>query len=99
VAKEVDRRHAVMRDLVNVKGELGLYMLALTFGVVHLATVFRAQPGELHGNGEIGRFGVADGVAHVVRQRTHGEGEFIGVVRIAKEIHHKVARAHVVGQV
>jgi hypothetical protein len=34
-----------------------------------------------------------------VRQRTHGEGEFIGVVRIAKEIHHKVARAHVVGQV
>jgi len=88
-----------MRNLVDVKGEFGLYMLALTLGVAHLRTVFRTQRGELHGNGEIGRFGVADGVAHVMRQRAHGEGELIGVVRIAKEAHHEVARAHVVGQV
>ena len=99
MAKEEDRGHAVMRDLVNVKGELGLHVLVLALGVAHVAAVFGTQTGELHGDGEICGFGVTDGVADVVRQRAHGERELIGVMRIAKEIHHKIARAHVVGQV
>ena len=42
---------------------------------------------------------MADGVADVVRERADGEGQLVGVVRIAEEVDDEVAGADVVGEV
>ena len=54
---------------------------------------------KLDGDGEIGGFGVTDRVANVMRKRANGEGEFVGVLRIAEKIDNEIAGADVVGQV
>ena len=38
-------------------------------------------------------------ISDVMRQRADGECQLVGVLRVAKQRHHKVAAAHVVGQV
>ena len=100
VAQEAERRDAMMRDFVDVEGEFGLNMLMLAFGIVHRRShISRASFGKFDGDGEVGGLGVADGVADVVGERADGEGEFVGVVGIAKEIDDEVAGADVVGEV
>jgi hypothetical protein len=42
---------------------------------------------------------VADGVADVVREGADGEGEFVGCVGVAEEVHDEVSGADVVGEV
>lgn len=99
VAKVLYRCEAMMRDFVDVEGELGLDVLVCAFGVVDSVAVFRAEPGELDRDGLVGGTGVADVVADVVGEGTDSEGEFIGILRIAEEVNDEVAAADVVGEV
>ncbi len=99
VAEVADRRNAVMRNLVDVEGELGLNMLALSLGVVHLGAVFCAEAGKLDRHGKVDGRGVTNRVADVVGERAGGEGEFIGVSGIAEEADDEVPGTDVVSQV
>ena len=95
----MDRGHAVMRNFVDVKRELRLHMLAPAFCVVDLRAKLGEQLGELDWNREVDRLQVSYRVADVVRKRAHRKGQLIGILRIAEEVHDKVARAHIVRQV
>jgi len=64
----------MMRDLVDVEGEFGLDVLVLPFRVTYRRAVFGAEFGELNGNGNVGGFGMPDGVADVMRERADREG-------------------------
>jgi len=92
-------RHAVMRDLVDVKGEFGPHMLVFAFGVADHRSVFRTQFWEFYRYGAVGGFGVSYRIGNVMRERTDGEGKLVRVARIAKQVEHKVAGANVVGEV
>ena len=74
MAEVVDGGEALVDDFVDVEGELGLDVLVFAFGVVDVGAVFGGELGELDGDGEIGGFGVTDGVADVVRESADGEG-------------------------
>ena len=99
MAQVVDRGHSVMGDLIDVEGEFRLYMLAPALGVGHHRAVFHAKHGKLDGNGEVDGFSMAHRVADVMRKRAHGEGQLIGILGIAQQVHDEVAGAHVVGEV
>ena len=99
VAQVVDGREAVMSDLVDVEGELGLDVLVLALGITDGVAVFHAELGELDGDGAVGGLRMPDGVADVVRQGADGEGELVGVAGVAEEVDHKVAGPHVVSEV
>ena len=74
-------------------------MLMLAFRVAHHWAIAAAKLGKFHRYREIRGLGMADRIADVVGERAHGEGQLIGVVRIAEEAHDKIAGADVVGQV
>ena len=99
MAQVVDRRQAVVGNLVDVEGELSLDMLVFAFGIVHHRPVARAQFWKLHGYREIRRLGVTDGIADVVRKRAHRKRQFVRVAGVAKQVDDKVAGAHIVRQV
>ena len=95
----VDRRHAVMRNFVDVKRKFRLHMLPLALGVIHYRTISRAKFGKFDGNREVDRLRMSNRVANVVRKRPHREGEFIRISRIAQQVHDEIPGAHVVGKV
>ena len=99
MAKVVNGREAVMRNLVDVEGELGLDVGMLPFAEGDDRAIFRGQLGKLDRHGAIGGLGVADVVADVMGKRPNGKGKLVGVLGIAEEIDDEVAGADVVGQV
>ena len=84
VAQIVHRRKAMMRNLVDVKGELRLHMLVLAVRVVHALALTLAQFWKLDRYSKVRRFGMSDGVADVMGQSTHSEGQFVRVTSIAE---------------
>ena len=99
VARIAERSHAVMCDLIDIERKLGPHVLVFALSIVHARPVARRELGELDRDGAVGGLRVAERIPDVVRQRAHGEGQFIGVVRVAKQRDHKITRAHVMGQV
>jgi hypothetical protein len=99
VTEVADGGEAMVGDFVDVEGELGLHVLVFAFSVGDAVTVLAAKLGELDGDGEVGGFGVADGVADVVGEGADGEGELVGIAGVAKEVHHKITGPDVVGEV
>src|SRR6266568_6122543 len=74
MAKVTDRRYAVMRDFVDVEGELCSNVLVLPLGVVDDGAILRAKLGKLDGNSKVGRFRVAHRVSDVVGECANSEG-------------------------
>jgi len=99
VAQELERREAVVGDLVNVEGEFGLNVLMTPLGVVDDAAVFAGKGGEFNGDGEVCGLGVADGVADVVREGANGEGEFVWIFGEAEEVDDEISRTDVMGEI
>ena len=87
------------RQLVDVKGELGLNVGVRVFRVVDVGPISFFELGKFDGYGEIDGGTVADDVTDVVRERADGEGELVGGVGIAEEADDEVSRADVVGEV
>ena len=99
VAKVVNRREPVVRNLVDVEGELRLHVGMCILAVGNHRAIFRGQFGKLDGHRVVGSDGVSYVVADVMGQSPNGEGELVSILGIAKEVNDKVAGAHVVGQV
>ena len=90
---------AVLADFVDVEGELSTDMLVRAFRVVDVAAVLQGELGELLGYGEVDRVGMADGIAQIVGEGADGEGDIVGIFRVAKERADEVAGADVVEEV
>ena len=90
---------AVLAELVDVEGEFDADVLVFALGIVDRWAVFLRELGKLDGNGAVGGIGVSDVVADVVRERSDGEGEFVGVMSVAKKAGDEVSRADIVGEV
>ena len=75
---------AVLGNLVDVEGELGADVLVRALGIVDVGAVLHGQRGELGANRQVDRLCVADGVAHVVRERANGEGNIVWLLASRK---------------
>src|SRR6185503_16498358 len=93
------RSHAMVCNLIDVQGELCLNVLMFALRITNRVTVPGTQLGELEGDREIGRFGMANRVAYVMRKSANGESQFVCVMRIAEQVDHKVTRSHIVREV
>ena len=69
VAQVVERREAMVGNLINVEGELGPDVLVPSFSVVDAATVLAGEGRKFNGDGEVDGIGMSDVVADVVRER------------------------------
>ena len=100
VAEVVDGGEAMVRDLVDVEGELGLDVLVFAFGVVDDVAVACRGAWETR-RGRRGWWPAEwpTAVADVVGEGADGEGELVGVAGIAEEVDDEVARTDVVGEV
>ena len=98
MAKVVNRREAVVRNLVDVEGELCLTCADASSLKVTTGPYFAASLGNSTAR-RVGGLRVADVVADVVGERPDGKGKLVGVLGVAKKVNDEVAGADVMGQV
>lgn len=93
------RRKVAFADLVDIKSKFGSYVGVLTLFIGDDRTVFFREFGKFYRDGLVDGLGVADGVADVVGEGADGEGELVGVMRIADEAENEISGADIVGEI
>src|SRR5208283_2265670 len=99
VAQISERGETMVRDLIDVEGELGLHVLMLAFGIIHGVAITSCEFGKLKSDCPVGCLRVAVGVTDVMRHSPDGKGELVGVMGVAQEGEDKVAGADIVREV
>ncbi len=99
VAQIVDRSEAMVRNLIDVEGELCPDVLLLAFGIVHDIAVAFLKFWKLDRHGNIRGLRVPNRVADVMRKSTDSECELICIAGIAEEINDEITGTHVMREV